>query len=304
VDAVGKWLSTHKADPSVGLKDYNQIGLLANTDFNPTKQGDKDAKFYLDQYLKTGKIPTYRDVFGYRKDGQISQAQQRADDLYYQATGSSMPDANILSANKKLIADNNKVLNKNEILADTITKNFDLAIKGEITNNVNKNATIVNRVLNPIYLALGDPAVNQAMVSNGTISQEFANLISIRNASGTTVSDKDVANELIKFGTSVKAQKAVVERLKAEALNIHDALSSQNAKLYEVIDPLQTNPENPNRKIQPTTEPQAVQVLQNYAQAHPEKATAMKGLMDTAEKAIGRPLTAMDFLQAYPDFLQ
>lgn len=303
VDAVASWLKKHPATDTKGT-DYNQVGLLANTTYNPKSQADKDAKFYLDQYLKTGKQPTYRDVFGYRKDGQISVAQQRADDLYYEATGSSLPDANVLKTNKALIADNNKVLNRNEIASNTIISNFDLAIKGEITNNVNQNATIVNKLLNPFYLALGNPAVNQAMVSNGTISQEFANLISIRNASGTTVSDKEVASELLKFGTSVQAQKAVVERLKAEALNIHDALLNQNKKLYEVIDPLQTNPENPNRKIVATTEGQATNVLTAYKQAHPDSSAKIKSQITTAEKALGRPLTALEFLQAHPEYNQ
>jgi glycine cleavage system H lipoate-binding protein len=152
-----------------------------------------------------------------------------------------------LKETKKLVTENNKILNKNEVLADTIARNFDLAIKGEITNNVNKNATIVNKALNSVYLALGDPAVNQALVSNGTISQEFSNLISIRNAAGTTVADKEMANELIKFGTSVEAQKAVVERLKAEAMNIHGALLDQNKELWKKIDPLEVDSQNPNR---------------------------------------------------------
>ena len=96
---------------------------------------------------------------------------------------------------------------------------------------------------------MGDPAVNQALVSNGTISQEFANLISIRNASGTNVADKEMANELIRFGTSVEAQKAVVRRLQAEASNIHGALVEQNKELYKIIDPLETSVQNPNREL-------------------------------------------------------
>jgi hypothetical protein len=233
------------ADP----KKYEQYGLLSNTDFNPAVDGT--AKLYLDSYLKNATLPTaYNLGLGRGASGanKFAKAEARAQELYYAATGSSLPDVNILKDTKKIVTENNKVLNKNVLLADTVAKNFDLAIKGEITNNVNKNATIVNKILNPIYLALGDPAVNQAMVSNGTISQEFANLISIRNASGTTVADKEMANELIRFGTSVEAQKAVVERLKAEATNIHGALVDQNAQLYKIIDPLETSTENPNRQ--------------------------------------------------------
>ena len=230
---------------------YAQYGLLANTDFNPKNEVDKNAKLYLDYYLKNGTMPSAYSL-GMGKTSaagnKFTNAQERAQDLYFKATGSSLPDINILKDNKKIVTDNNKVLNKNAILSDTVKKNFDLAINGEITNDINQNATVVNQLLNPLYLAMGNPAVSAAMVSNGTISQEFANLISIRNASGTTVSDKEVANELIKFGTSVDAQKEVVKRLEAEALNIKTTLQQQNSYLYSIVDPLQTDPNNPNRQ--------------------------------------------------------
>lgn len=230
---------------------YNQYGLLAQTDFNPQNETDKEAKQYLDYYIKNAAFPTsYQLGMGRTAMSaeKFSSAAQRAQDLYFKATGTSLPDASVLKANKTLINANNKILNNQAVVGDAIVRNFDLAIQGEITNDVNQNATIVNKILNPIYLALGDPAVNQAMVSNGTISQEFANLVSIRNASGTTVADKEMASELIKFGTSVEAQKAVVERLKAEAANIHDAVRTQNEELYKVIDPLETELANPNRQ--------------------------------------------------------
>lgn len=233
------------------IPQYSQYGLLASTDFNPTIQKDKEAKQYIDYYIKNAAFPTsYQLGMGRTSNSakQFAEASQRAQDLYFKATGTSLPDASVLKANKLLVNANNKILNNQAVVGDAIIRNFDLAINGEITNDVNKNATIVNKILNPIYMALGDPAVNQAMVSNGTISQEFANLISIRNASGTTVADKEMANELIAFGTSVDAQKAVVERLKAEAANIHNAIKIQNEELYKIIDPLETELANPNRQ--------------------------------------------------------
>ncbi len=235
-----------------GNGDYNQYGLLANTSFNSSDETDKNAANYIDSYLKskTGALPTATTLFGSVRGNNAAkfvQAQDRAKELFYEATGSSLPDLANISSNKALIAINNKVLNNQAILGETIIRNFDLAIKGEIKNNVNQNATVINRLLNPIYLALGDPAVNQAMVSNGTISQEFANLVSIRNNGGTLAADKEMASELIKFGTSVEAQKAVVERLKAEAANIHGALANQNKELWKLVDPLQQNTQNPNR---------------------------------------------------------
>lgn len=249
VDAVAKWLSNHKTESKVS---YAQYGLLANTTFNPSNNTDKDAKSYLDYYIKNSSIPSsYQLGMGRSATGVNSQrysnAQARANQLYYEATGSSLPDINTLRGYKTIINNNNKILNNQSITAQTVESNFDLAIKGEITNDVNKNATIINKILNPIYLALGDPATAQALVSNGTISQEFANLISTRNAQGTLMADKMMAEELIQFGTSVEAQKAIVERLKAEAINITGAVKNQNAELYKIIDPLQQLPENPNR---------------------------------------------------------
>lgn len=309
VNAVAKWIKGHPADTTnaTAEKDYNKVGLLANTSFNPKSEIDKNAGNYLDAYLnsKNGALPTAASLFGSSRGNfaaKFTQAQDRAKQLFYEATGQSLPDLSTLTANKNLINANNKILNNNAIASETVAKNFDLAINGEITNNVNKNATIVNKILNPIYLALGDPAVNQALVSNGTISQEFANLVSIRNAQGTTVSDKEMASELIRFGTSVDAQKAVVERLKAEAVNIHSALLEQNSELYKVTDPLQKNQNNPNRKMVATSEPQAEKILTDFTAAHPEKATEIYQRTQSGARALGREMTAMEFLQAYPEY--
>lgn len=248
---LSDFIASYKGVTNTTSPTYAQYGLLANTDFNPNDKADQNAKTYLDSYLRNASSPTASSigisVKGNAGQAKLSAAKTRAENLYYAATGQNLPDPQILKATKALITQNNKVLNNNQIASETVAKNFDLAIKGEITNDVNKNATIVNRILNPVYLALGDPAVNQALVSNGTISQEFANLIAIRNAQGTTVADKEMGSELIRFGTSVEAQKAVVERLKQEATNIHTALKDQNSELYKQIDPLQVDPNNPNR---------------------------------------------------------
>lgn len=251
VDAVAKWLDNHRSEPKVS---YAQYGLLANTTFNPDNDNDKMAKAYLDYYIKNSAIPSsYQLGMGRSTSSSVkySNAQSRANELFFEATGYSLPDINTLKGYKTIINNNNKIMNNQAITAQTLEKNFDLAINGEITNDVNKNATIINKILNPVYLALGDPATAQALVSNGTITQEFANLISTRNAQGTLQADKMLAEELIPFGTSVEAQKAIVERLKQEAMNITGAVKNQNAELYKIIDPLQQLPENPNR-VDPT----------------------------------------------------
>ncbi len=232
-------------------KSYNKVGLLSNTDYNPSNASDQDAYTYLDKLLKNWKEPTPSEVMWTSRAANAvlyRKAAQRAVDLYYQATWQSLPDMQNLIANKNLIQANNKILNNQQIISSTIKNNFDLAINWEISNDVNKNAPIVNRLLNPIRNAIWDPATAQALVSNGTITQEFANLLSIRAANGTTVSDKEMADLLIPFGSSVDQQKAIVDRLWREAENLQSAAQSQNWKLWEQIDPLQENSNNPLRQ--------------------------------------------------------
>jgi len=249
VDQVNKKIGSQTQDG----KDYAQVGLLANTSYNPKNKVDSNAKNYIERYLKNNKYPTAYELGLGRSTNAVTQdkfrqIQARADDLYYEATGTSMPSVADLTGTWKIINQNKGILNKINIASDTVESNFNLAIRGEISNDVNQNATAVNKLLNPIYLALGDPAVNQALVSNGTITQEFANLISTRNAQGTLAADKMLAEELLPFGTSVEAQKAVVSRLVQEAVNIKKALTSQQETLYQQVDPLQQNPNNPARK--------------------------------------------------------
>lgn len=252
--SINQYVAKVKGNLESNTPKFEQYGSLANTTFDPTNTVDRNANQYISNYIKNATMPTAISLgIGTRSTKPAQQKefqtiQQRANNLYFEATGQSLPDVQILKSNKALIAKNNAILNNNILSSEAMVKNFDLAINGEITNDVNQNATIVNKILNPIYLALGDPAVNQAMVSNGTITQEFANLISIRNQSGTLMADKEMASELIRFGTSVEAQKAVVERLKAEASNIHTAVQDANNSLWQQTDPLKQDANNPLRQ--------------------------------------------------------
>lgn len=258
-------------DPKQFLTDlaapkFERYGLLANTNLDLSKETDTNAISYLDAYFNSsnGQLPSAASMFGSARGNnavKFEAAQKRAKDLYADATGGqTLPDLANLMNNKKLIATNNKVLNTQAVTSEALKKNFDLAIDGQMTDDVNKNSTLINKILNPVYLALGDPATNQALVSNGTITQEFANLISIRNQGGTLAADKEMASELMRFGTSLDAQKAVAQRLQAEAINIQNALKDQNNNLWQQVDPLQRQSNNPlrqksldDRKIQSLT---------------------------------------------------
>lgn len=258
--ANASWIAAHPAASTAPT--VQQYGLLANTDFNPNNTLDKTAYNYLQQYIKNGAIPKPSEIGistkGAAGQNQFGNAAIRAGNLYTAATGQPLPNPAIIKSNTALITANNKVLNSNAIQSDAIQKNFNLAINGEISGDVNKNATVINNLLNPIRIAFGDPATVQALVSNGTISQEFANLLAIKNNGGTTVSDKETAANLIPFGTSVDAQKAVVQRLETEAMNIKSSLQSQNASLYQQIDPLAQDANNPARQQLLANTPEAL----------------------------------------------
>jgi hypothetical protein len=149
---------------------------------------------------------------------------------------------------KKIINNNEQMIEKNLALSDTIDRNFKVMLQGQISGDVNKNIPLLNGFFNSVKEALGNDPVAAARLSNGTILQEFANLISVRNAQGTTVSDKELAEKIISPGSSISQQKAQLDRLRVEALNIRGALEDQNKKLWTEIDPLEKDKKNINRQ--------------------------------------------------------
>ena len=128
----------------------------------------------------------------------------------------------------------------------TVAANFKLAID-KMGKNVNNNIPIINQLLNPILVAMGDPDVQTYLVSNTTLQNEAASLIAVKNASGTTVYDKMEAAGLVPKNATVEQQKEIVQRLEQEAENARNVLNQQNSSLYQQIDPLEQLPQNPNR---------------------------------------------------------
>ena len=237
-------------DPST-QKTYEQYGLLANVkSFDPTNRVDKQAKQYLDYYIKNATIPTYYSLFGRTSSGSsinFSAIQERAQQLYYEATGSALPDANILKANKVLITGNNKLLNNLNIQEGTINNNFKLAIDNLDKSGINQQAQPINQWINYIRDTLGDPAVAQYLTQNGTIANEMSSLLALKNASGTTVADKLEAAGLLPVNATEDQQKAILKILMQEAENSRSSINSATSDLYKQIDPLETELNNPNR---------------------------------------------------------
>lgn len=243
-------LAQNLAGRKVETPSFAQYGTLASTDFNPNNSADQMAKKYLDNILN-GKQPTASDLGLSTRVAQgaagLTNASARASDLYFKATGQPLPNPTDIKQAKLILNSNNKVLNSNEIQTETVQKNFNLAINGMVAGKVNNTtSTYVNGLLNAIYAQFGDPATIQAGISNGTLGKELGNLLSVKNAGGgTTVADTQIGESLMNKDLSVEGQKAALQRLTAEALNIHSALRDQNAKLYSITDPFMTNPQNP-----------------------------------------------------------
>jgi len=249
VDAVAQNLAGRKKEQS--SVDYKQYGLLANTDFNPTNDIDKKARMYLDYYIKNAAIPSSYQIGMGRSASSASiysKVAQRANDLYYAATGSSLPDVNILKNNKTLINGNNKLLNQLNIQEGTVGKNFKLAVDNLEKGNINQNSQPINAFLNAIKNAMGDPDVAQYLTQNGTLQNEVGSLIAIKNASGTTVADKLASAGLIPQNASEAQQKQILKILLQEAENGALTINETNAELYKQIDPLEQSTQNPNRQ--------------------------------------------------------
>ncbi len=238
--------------------DYKQYGLLASTDFNPGNATDKAAAMYLDSYIKNGAYPTVKSLgIGTGKDssGKFSDAAARANDLFFAATGQSLPDVKILNSNKDLIAANNKILNTMGIQGNTVTANFKLAIDNMDKNGLNQNSQPINEFFNKMAELGGNPATSGYLAQTATLGTELSKLLA--SGAGTTgavtVGDKLEAAGLINKNASEDQQKEVLKKLLAEAANAEQSIRSASGDLYKQVDPLERLSENPNRK---STQPQ------------------------------------------------
>ena len=247
VDATAQWMSNHRAQTPT----YGQYGLLSTTDFNPNNTTDKVANAYLTQYLKNGTLPTPSSLGISTRAGvgqtQFSNAQQRANDLYYQATGQNLPSPEVQKANLSLIAGNNKLLNNLGIQDSTVGKNFALTMQNVTANNLNNNIQPINAFLDSAKNALGDPSVARYLAQNTTLQNELGSLLAVKNASGTTVYDKLESAGLISKNASQKQIVGVLNTILQEAQNSEQSIKDQNSSLYASVDPLQQDSGNPNR---------------------------------------------------------
>lgn len=256
VDAYTNTGSTQAPGTGTNGLPTAEYGLLANVQgFDPTGKNssapagvDTAAMNYLNEYLTQGKTPTAASVGISTRAGSgalFNTISQRADDVYFKATGQHLPDQNILSANKTLLTGNNTLLNSLAVQEKTIAANSDLLQNKINAQNINQNAPIINNVIDGIKNALGDPNVASYLAQNSTLSNELGSLLALKNASGTTVHDKLISADLISPSASAAQEAEVVNTLMQEAGNARSAIGQANANLYQQIDPLGLQPGNP-----------------------------------------------------------
>lgn len=249
--------------PTASGQSTAEYGLLANVPgFNPKASGDagvidQDAYSYLKLYMN-GTQPTNTNLTGKRAatSAEFQKAQARAQDLYYQATGKQLPNIATLKENLDLINGNNALLNQLQVQEGTISANSDLLQASISADNINQNAPAINKVLDGIKYAMGDPGVAAYLAQNSTLSNELGSLLALKNASGTTVHDKLISADLIAPDASAAQEAEVVNRLMQEATNAHGAITMASARLYMQTDPLGLDPMNPLND--PTTFAQSV----------------------------------------------
>lgn len=252
---------TSPSQPRTATPDklsFDQYGLLANTTFNPNNALDQLSQRYLDQYIKNGSVPTASSLGRSMKPAALAQLDSRARELYFQATGTPLPDPKEIAGYKTQLIGNNKLINNLNVQEGTIGKNAELLLKNLNENNLNQNSQPINAFIDSFRNMLGDPDVAQFLAQNVTVGNELGSLLSLKNAQGTTVHDKLEAAGLINKNDSSRQVAAKVKILLQEAVNAHDAIKSANAELYKQTDPLLQNPNNPARSKATNVQPNQV----------------------------------------------
>jgi hypothetical protein len=249
--------STTGAVGSNGLP-ISEYGLMANVSgFDPGTPDttQTDAQFIdsaawnlISTYESTGVTPTVNSSMGgVAALGVKNKILSRAEQLFNQATGKNMQDPT-MSSNISLLQGNNTLLNTLGYNSPTIQKNLNL-LEGNITaGNINQNAPAINAVIDPIINALGNPAVASYLAQNQTLANELGSLLALKGASGSgasTVHDKLIAAGLISPNSSADQIAATVNTILKEAQNAQEAISKQSISLYQQVDPLGIDPNNP-----------------------------------------------------------
>ena len=246
-------------------------GLLANVKgFNPKSQVDSNAYNYLTSYLSGNPPSSSSGMGGAATFEQKQRIQTRAAVLYKEATGKDLPNQSLLTTNLGLISNNNSLLNNLNVQTGTIGANVKLLQKNIQDNNVNSSAPIINKMVNELANASGSTSVAQYLSQNETLQNELASLLSVKNASGTTVADKLSSADVLPSGATPEQINQIVGTLMTEAQNQSNTILNTNAELYIQTDALGVNPQNPVNNTIVLTGPDGSSYQANPGQMTPQ----------------------------------
>lgn len=232
---------------------YEQYGLLSTTNFDPKNPTDINANNYLTQYLN-GNLPSKASDLGITIHGagagtQYNDAVTRANSLYYAATGQNLPSPDIIKNNLSLINANNTLANKLDTQELTVGSNIQLSLANMTKNGLNSSQFApLNGLIDYVKNLFNDPATGQLLSQNETIRNELGSLMSVKNASGTTVYDKLSSAGIISSTDTPANIQQKISTLLSEAGNFKSALNTVNGQLYQQTDPLERQQQNPNRQ--------------------------------------------------------
>lgn len=274
----------------------SEYGLLANTDLNPNNSVDQMALTYINSYLKNGTVPSYTALGRGITPAGMGQVTARANQLYQEATGSSLSGVNpsVVSGYQSQVVKNTSLLTTLNNQIGTITKNFGLNLSNLTANNVNQAAPIINGLADTLSQALGYSSTAQYLAQNETIQNELGTLLAVKNVGGTTVADKISAGDLLPSDLSETQQATILSTLMQEAQNQQQSITQTNAGLYKQIDPLMQDPNNPNRTnmmnaqfVESTLDAQGISYNSLMAEMTPKAPAGTQPALDAQTGAIG-----------------
>lgn len=285
-------------NPNTGLS-FAQYGLLANTDFNPKNQTDQLSQSYIDKYLKTGVVPTASTLGRGLKPSAFAQVDSRARDLYFKATGTPLPNPEVIKGYQNILQTNNSIANNLNTQEGTVNKNVEFSLENMKNNNLNSAGfKPLDSFLNTISDMFNDPHVGQLIAQNQTIQNELGSLLAVKNASGTTVYDKLSSAGIITSNDSPDQIKTKVSALLREASNFADSLNTANADIYKQIDPLMQDKNNPLRTSELRT---STQKLVDYSNNNPDKRNGILSALNTFKTQHGRDMTDSEIYKIFPE---
>ncbi len=226
VDAVAKWLSTHKAAGNIDASAPS--GPTANVIDATTGLSPNGLYAAALQYASTGNMPS----LGLGSAPQTKNARQqiisKAGAILAASGGSIAGNKAAITANSQALAQQTTYYNTIQRSINTVDSN--LKILQDAASHVNdSSAPIINQVTNDIKTQTGDGSLNAFKAAIQTVRSEYSNIL----ARGGQVTDtvRGEAQTLIPDNISLDQLNQVIGVLQAEAANVLQSAEQQTSHI-------------------------------------------------------------------------